>query len=310
MELIRHEVPFDNEGYLALLEKIFGREEAELERIQVDGSENRYNRDVTFTAEENGTVCGTSHITFPKDNPKICGLSGLCTDPVIRGTGMGRKLFAALVEEADRNGIEAAYLGTNNPMASVMYASYGFEYIPGTYVMVRFKGTDRNRFYLQYGKEPQNVAVRKLDPGMRIGVIPMLTNEGPGFLLDSNTGIFNNRIVTQQSTMGLYPKFLDVVLNGGTVYQAVSEDGILGGVATARKENGRVLADFFCMESFRPAAPALIRKFAEDGQEVLFRVSEADTEKQQILQEQGWKKTGTEPVKYGELQVLCGLWAK
>jgi len=308
MEVVRHEIPFDSEGYLSLLGRIFGEEEAELERIQVNGSESAFNRDIAFTAEEDGKVYGTSHFTVPVKSSRICGLSGLCTDPAIRGNGMGKKLFAALVEEADANGAEVSYLGTNNPMASVMYASFGYAYIPGTYVMARFSGTDRYHFYKSYGSSPEGVEIRKLDPGMRIGVIPLLTNEGPGYLLDSNTGIFNNRFISQQSTMGLYPRFLEVASQGGEVFQAVSSDGVLGGVATLKREPERALADFFCMESFRPFAKDLIGSLQKAEPELFFRISEADTEKQEILMDLGYKKEAEETVSYGDLQLVCGLW--
>lgn len=308
MELIRHEIPFASKGYLALLAQIFGQEEADLEEIQVNGSELMYNRDIAFTVEEQGEVYGTSHITFPRGDGSMAGLSGLCTSPKIRGTGMGKKLFGALVEEADAAGAEVSFLGTNNRMAAEMYASFGYAYLPGTYVMARFRGTNRNLWLKRYEQEPASVEVRKLDAGLRIPVIPLLVQEGPGFLLDSNAGVFNNRQVTQVSTMGLFPKYLQIMTEGGEAFWLRSEEGLCGGLATVKREAGRETADFFACRGFLEESGKLVEAVRENCPEAVFGIAEADTEKQQLLAKAGFRKKACEKRFYGNLQVETGIW--
>lgn len=308
MELIRHEIPFESRGYLELLGRIFGQEEADLERIQVNGSENAYNEDIAFTVEDGGEVLGTSHITFSGQDRRIAGLSGLCTDPRIRGTGMGKKLFGAMVEEADAHQVEASFLGTNNPMAAELYAGFGYAYIPGTYTMARFSGTNRFRFFRRFLEKPERVEIRKLDPGFRIPVVPLLLNEGPGFLMDSNAGIFNNREVTQVSTMGLYPKYLEIARNGGEVFGLCSADGLAGGLVSVRRGQERPTADFFVCPGFSEESIRLIRAVREAEPEAVFAVSEADSAKQEVLLSAGWKKTAREKRNYGNIRAELGIW--
>lgn len=314
MEIIRNTVPFDYSGTFRLLSEVFGRDEAVLELPSLDGSESAYNDDFVYTAvDEEGTVHGTIHITVPKNQsgPKICGLSGLCCDLSTRGTGIGKKLFGIIAEESDSQDCVASFLGTNNPMASNIYYNFGYAYIPGSYVMARFKGTNRVRFFEDYSKKAERIEIRELNPADKIAVIPLFLNEGPGFLLDSNVDIFNNRRISQRSCMGLYPRYENLVKEGGKVFVSVSERGIAGGIASLKRNAGdRDSIDFFCMRGFEDAAGALLDRCLEENPSACVRISAEDSEKAELLERTGLRESGNYLKDYDGMKIPCRVFTR
>lgn len=309
MEIIRNTVPFDYKGTYGLLSDIFGKDEAASELPSLNGEEASFNDDIVYTAEENGVTHGTVHVTVTKGQPegqgiKISGLSGMCTDMAVRGTGIGRSLFGKIVEESDANGCDASFLGTSNPKACNLYSSFGFSYLPGSYVMARFKGTNRVKFFEERFSEPSEIVVRELNASDKISVIPLFLNEGPGFLLDSVTGVFNNGVVSQPSCMGLYPKYENIRNKGGRAYAAVSERGILGGIASINEEG---IADFFCQRNYEEAAGLLLKAL---GDEARIRISAYDGRKADMLLKYGYKETAVENKEYGFMTVTCKVFEK
>lgn len=305
MEIIRNTPPFAYERPLELLASVFGAEEAALEKPQCDGTEAEFNRDIVYTAEETVKTLGTVHITVPKAVPELAGFSGMCVDPSARGTGIGRLLFEKSVEEADGGGVQAAFLGTNNPKAANLYSSFGFSYMPGSYVMTRFRGTDAVSFFTAYREPCCDITVKPLDAAARIPLIPLFLNEGPGYLFDSNTGIFNPRYVTQRSCMGLFPKYLAVVSQGGKVFQAVSSDGFVGSILSEASRGGRVTADFFCCEGFASHAGEMIRACQDAYGDPDFVISAADTGKRGLLEACGLRKAASEIRKFENVWAKC-----
>lgn len=309
MEIIRNTAPFDYKGTYRLLSDIFGEDEAVSELPSLDGTQASFNDDIVYTAEEDGITHGTVHLTVTEGQPegegiRISGISGMCTDMAVRGTGIGRKLFGKIVEESDANGCDAAFLGTGNPVACNLYSSFGFAYLPGSYVMARFNGTNRVSFFEDRFRKPLEITVRELDASDRISVIPLFLNEGPGFLLDSVTGIFSNEVITQPSCMGLYPKYENIMNNGGRVYAAVSERGVLGGIASQGADG---IADFFCQENYGEAAQMLLSAL---GGEARIRISAYDDRKADMLFEYGYNEKSVENRKYGIITVPCRVFEK
>ena len=79
---------YPQESILSLWAEVFGKEEAEMEKVQIDGSEAIYNKDIVFSAVENDKLLATIHITLPKKCGEIAALSGFCTAPAASGRGI------------------------------------------------------------------------------------------------------------------------------------------------------------------------------------------------------------------------------
>ena len=310
MEIIRQEAPFDSTDAVGLWTEIFGREEALFEKPQIDGSETEYNRDVMYLAYENGQIVGTIHATFPKKAPAFCGLSGMCTHPQVRGTGLGRILFEKIVLEADANGAEYTFLGTSNPLAAKLYHSCGFSFLPGTNIMARFKTGDRFDMDRRFFRErPAKIMIEEGTPAERIPLIPLAAYRGPFFLMDANTGVFTSDAVNQVSCMGLYPRYADLAAGGGRWFTAEDTAAkVPGALLSAVPAEGRVRADFFCADGFFDAVPELLSRVS--GEDVFFEVSVRDEKKQELLRENGYHPGEEKMVSVREFMIPCITYEK
>lgn len=289
MEIKRYTPPFDHETVLDLWGSIFGKAEAELERPQIDGTEAAYNEDITFVAEEHGEILGTVHVTVPKIGTKLCGVGGVCTTPAARGKGVGRMLFGAVMEELDRDGVEAMVLGTGNPVAAKLYHGFGFAFRPGSNVMMRYAKGDTVDFERELFAPPAAVRVVEGNPSMRIPLVPLVLHRSRFVVLDCNTALVNSNHVTQLSCMGLYPKYMDLKTRGGHCFGAVGDRGVLGGMAGVEPTAEGMRADLFFHESFAGAAPELLdacRKAA--GGEVYLQIADCDAAKKRLAEELGF----------------------
>jgi GNAT superfamily N-acetyltransferase len=173
MELIRRTVPYDATAALKLLEDTFGYEEVVVEGPQLLGKEVAVNTDLVWEAWEDEKLLGTIHATIPKSFPTICGLSAMATHPSARGKGLGRILFAKIIEEYESQGVTAAFLGTSNPIAAKLYHSLGFSFLPGSHVMVRYAKGDTVDFVREYyAPVRESCRILKDDSAIRIPLIP------------------------------------------------------------------------------------------------------------------------------------------
>lgn len=290
MKLTRYVVPFDCTEVLELWGNVFGAAEAALEKPQIDGSEATENLDIVYTAAEGDTLLGTVHATIPKHAPTLCGLSGMCTVPQSRGKGLGRLLFATILEEIDRLGVETTFLGTSNPVAAKLYHSLGFSFLPGSNVMVRHTHDDTVDFTKRtYAPIPEAVRIVSGSPAMRIPLIPLVLHRGSQKLLDCNTGLLNSSLATQVSCMGLYPRYDALRKQGGNLWGAVSETGVLGAVASAVKTELGVRADFFCCDSFLAGIPCLLDACSQTFGELYLHLAEMDTAKRSLAESLGFR---------------------
>ena len=311
MELLRYESPFECHEVLKLWEEIFGIDEAILETPQVDGSEQRENYDVVFVAKENNQLLGTIHGTIPKSMPSICGLSAMCTTPAARGKGLGRILFSKIVEEMELQGVKTMYLGTGNPIAAKLYKSCGFSYLPGSKVMVRLDSGDLIDFTRDIIMvKPNAIEIRPGSADMRIPIIPLVLHRGPYMLLDCNTNLINCEYITQFACMSLYPRYMKLVEDGGAFWQARSETGVLGAVASVMPTKLGMRADFFCVESFSPAIKDLLICCENFAGEIYMQISDADAEKIKVAEEMGYTPVGQECISYRNVNIPCTIYKK
>lgn len=291
IELRKMIAPFDATDALEHLEQIFGIEERLLETRQLNGSETPFNEDIVYLAYEGDTLQGMIHATIPHKAPYLAGLSAMFTTPAARGKGLGRILFGKIVEEVSQRGVRLALLGTGNPIAAKLYASFGFGFSPGAHVMARFSQGNMVDFVQDYYQQAKGeITVSRGDPSLRITIIPLVLQKNLGFILDINTGIFNSLVIAQRSCMGLFPRYEVLREHGGDYAMAFDEAGTLGAVSSvAPQEDGSYRADFFALPSFRSAVPRMIRNWEENFGQIYFEIACNDQEKAELLTENGFR---------------------
>ena len=300
MDLIRRVVPYDASAALKLLEDTFGIEEVIVEAPQLMGKEAAVNTDVVWEAWEGDQLVGTIHATIPKCSPKICGLSAMATHPSVRGKGLGRILFAKIIEEFESQGVTTAFLGTSNPIAAKLYHSLGFSFITGSHVMVRYAKGDLVDFVREH-YVPVRTDCRILtdDSAIRIPMIPLTLMGGNTKVLDVNTGLFHRDFVTQRSCMGLYPRYETLLTKGGHFYGAMDGD-VLGALLSTMPTDDGIRADFYCCDGFEGLLPRLMAEVKED---VYLQIAECDGKKQELA-----KKLGFSPVGDAQLMQCGDVW--
>ncbi len=311
MELLRYESPFDCGEVLKLWEEVFGLEEAILETPQVDGSEQTENYDVVFVAKENGQLLATIHGTIPKSMPTICGLSAMCTTPAARGKGLGRVLFSKIVAEMEALGVKTMFLGTGNLIAAKLYKSCGFSYLPGSKVMVRFASGDLVDFQREMSTaKPETITISPGSAKMRIPLIPLALYRGAYIILDCNTNLINCECITQSSCMSLYPRYMKLVEKGGAFWEARSETGVLGAVASVLPTEKGMRADFFCCDGFSEAIKPLLACCENHAGDIYLQIAQTDTKKKKIAEELGFRPDHTDSLSYKGLTIPCTVFKK
>lgn len=290
MELFRRVVPYDASAALKLLEDTFGYEEVLVEAPQLMGKEASVNRDIVWEAWEGDQLQGTIHATIPLDCPTICGLSAMATHPSARGKGLGRILFAKIIEEFESQGVTTAFLGTSNPIAAKLYHSLGFSFLSGSHVMVRYHRGDTVDFCREhYAPVRDDCRILKDDSAIRIPMIPLTLLGGNTKVLDANNGLFHRDFVTQRSCMGLYSRYDKLLKDGGHFYAAMDKQGSLGAILSTMPAEAGLRADFYCCDGFEGLLPKLLAA-CED--KVYLQIAECDEKKQELAQRLGFSPIG------------------
>ena len=309
MELIRRIVPYDASAALKLLEDTFGHEEVVVEAPQLMGAESAVNTDIVWEAWEGAQLVGTIHATIPKSCPTICGLSAMATHPSVRGKGLGRILFAKIIEEFESQGVTAAFLGTSNPIAAKLYHSLGFSFLSGSHVMVRYAQGDTVDFCREhFSPIRKDCNILKDDSAIRIPLIPLVLMGGNTKVLDVNTGLFHRDFVTQRSCMGLYPRYDALLKQGGHFYAAIDESGIVGALFSTMPTELGIRADFFCCDGFQGLLSRLLDA-CEDS--VYLQIAQCDGKKQEMAQKLGFSPIGeSKMLPCGDVWLPFYIWKK
>lgn len=294
MEFKKMVAPFEASEVLIQLEQIFGVEERLLEECQFNGSEAEFNRDIVYLAYEKDTLLGMIHATIPKRSPYLAGLSAMFTTEAARGKGIGKVLFAKIVEEVSACGARLTVLGTDNPVAAKLYSKFGFGFCPGSNVMARFSEGNMVDFVRDYYRTKKGSAeVLPGDPSMRIPMIPLVLQRDFGLILDINTEIFNSSTITERSCMGLFPRYEALRKRGGDYFMAFDTSGTLGAVCSvAPQDNGSFRGDFFALPSFASAIPDMLKRMETGFGHLFFEVSVSDRMKKTVLSENGFHAVG------------------
>jgi GNAT superfamily N-acetyltransferase len=283
------------------LEDTFGHEEVVVEAPQLMGKEVAVNTDIVWEAWEGDQLVGTIHTTIPKSCPTICGLSAMATHPSVRGKGLGRILFAKIIEEFESQGVTTAFLGTSNPIAAKLYHSLGFSFLSGSHVMVRYCKGDTVDFVREHYTPVREICqITKDDSAIRIPMIPLILMGSNTTVLDVNTGLYHRDFVTQRSCMGLYPRYDALLSKGGHFYAAVDEMGVLGAMLSTMPTSDGIRADFFCCDGFQGLLPRLLDA-CEDS--VYLQIAQCDRKKQEMAQ-----KLGFSPIEESKMLPCGDVW--
>lgn len=311
MVITKRIAPCPSPQLLDLWKNTFGEAEANLETPQIDGSELDNNMDILYLAEDGQTLAGSIHATLPNHARTLCGLSGMCVAPRYRGIGLSRTLFAHMMSYLEGSGTNAFFLGTNNPIAAKLYASFGFGFLPGSNVMAKFKtGSFLDFSRHLYSLPPKTFQIVSGSPAMRIPIIPLVLLQTNQFLLDCNTGLFSSAAVTQKSCMGLYQKYVSLCTAGGSYFGALNENGTLGAVASIMPTPSGHRIDYFCCDSFSSTIPELLNTCFSKFPASYFCVSAIDFEKQACLSSLGFKKKTSTTLQFGSFYLPCFTYSK
>lgn len=291
IEIKEYREGFDCASVLKLWTDTFGEDEALLEKPQIDGTESVHNIDYVYTAEEDGVLLGTIHITIPKKFPTLCGMSGMAVTPASRGKGIVRILFSKALEEMKELGVEAAFLGTNNPVAAKLYSSLGFRFVPCSIVMENCMGKNIYDYMKpRYLGKAERFEIVEGTPDFRIPVIPLVIATEGMTMLDINTEIVSG-LFSQRSCMGLYPRYLKLKENGGSYFGAVGENGVLGAMLSVLSTHRGTRADFFCADGFTDAIPAVLDACEARFGKIYLQIAKTDAKKLKLAKSAGFMET-------------------
>ena len=305
MQIKKYSSPCDNSPALDLIEEIFGKFERDLETPQLDGTELEHNDDFIYIAYEGETVLGMIHVTIPKAQPCLAGVSGVCTTEAARGKGVGKALFREAIAEIDRLGVKYSFLGTGNPIAAKMYSSFGFSYLQNSSVMVRLAGGGVVDMYRELYESPTGkITVSDEDASVRIPTVPLMLYLHSSPILDINVGILSARYIPEVCCMSLYPRYSQLKADGGRVITAKSEGGVLGAFASVASDGeGRKRVDFFSVPSFASALPDMIAELTGKLDDFYFEVSAGDGKKRELLESLGFKLAGEGVYRHGPVNL-------
>ena len=285
---------------------IFGEAVPDIERAVFLGSEVAYSQSTLYVQQEGDQVAGTCFIMHAKTMPALAGFGEVATGLQFRGRGIATDLCRQAVADFRAGGGEAFFLGTVNPVAARVYHRLGWRKLAGANVMVNLTtGVSPEEFLVDYFRQPGQVDVSMAGPEIRVPMIPLILTPHDSQILDANVGLYSCRYRTQNSCMGLYPRYVRSLQNGlGACFAASTPDGRVVGLATARCTNHDLgghayQIDGFVHQRFAAAWPALIKAACDwaytQGATVLqAQIAAEDGDKQALFQRLGFVATGVE----------------
>ncbi|MBQ16764.1 MAG: hypothetical protein CMJ65_06525 [Planctomycetaceae bacterium] len=252
-------------------EKIFETSFDESREVLGNGIDVGRNRDTVWfvrsrrigdTGDDKQGLAATSHLTVPNDLPSLGGLGGVATDPGSRRQGLGERLCREARDEFRDGGGDALFLGTVNPSAARVYFRLGWRRLAGSTVMANITAdVSPEEFLVDWFRGAAGpVTVRPGSAHARIAMIPLLLLPHDEQVLDANVDLFSTRYMTQNSCMGLYPRYAELASGGGAWFGGWSAEGRLIGLATARpltranEEAGRMMQVDGCVHRVARAA--------------------------------------------------------
>lgn len=214
---------------------IFGEATWDVERAVFLGAEEATSRSTLYLQRAGTQLAGTCFVMHSKSVPALAGFGEVATDPQFRGRGIATDLCSQALADFRMVGGEAFFLGTGNPVAARIYYRLGWRKLAGANVMVNLtSGVSPEEFLVDYFRQPGQVEVGMAGPEVRVPIIPLLLTPHDSQVLDANVGIYSCRYRTQNSCLGLYPRYVRGLQNGlGAFFAARTVDERVVGLATA-----------------------------------------------------------------------------
>lgn len=278
---------------------IFGEALPDIERAVFLGSEVAYSHSTLYVQRVSKQVASTCFIMHSKTMPALAGFGEVATDPQFRGRGLATDLCLQAVADFRAAGGEAFFLGTVNPVAARIYHRLGWRKLAGANVMVNLTaGISPEEFLVDYFRQPGQVAVGMAGPEIRVPMIPLILTPHDSQVLDANVGLYSCRYRTQNSCMGLYPRYIRSLQKGvGACFAAHTSDGRVVGLATAQDTSCNSEHDYqidgFVHQRFAAAWPALIEAactwaYTQGAAALHAQIAAEDVEKQAVFQALGF----------------------
>ena len=209
----------------------FGEELLDELKPQLDGAEPTFNEDTVYLGFVDGMLAATCHLTRSRAIG-WAGLGEVATAAEFRGRGFAHEICRAALDDFDRTGGEAIWLGTVNPAAASVYASLGFGYLPDTSVMQRLRPDLSPTAFARRWIDADGLRIVPGSAAFRIPMIPLLTSKMGIETLDANVGLVGTEFRPQHSCMGLYPKYDALAGKGGGWAALVNGRGAVLGLAS------------------------------------------------------------------------------
>ena len=300
---MRYEVPIAEnliDELIPFWTAIFGDGPPDMERPVFLGDEAEYSDSMLYLERVAEQLGGTCFIMHSKMMPALAGFGEVATAPQFRGRGIATRLCRQAVEDFQAAGGEAFFLGTVNPAAARVYKRLGWRKLAGANVMVNItSGASPEEFLVDYFSKPGKVEVNKAGPEVRVPLIPLILTPHDSQVLDANVGLYSCRYFTQNSCMGLYPRYVRGLDAGrGAFFVARTEDGRVVGLSSALLDGqGVCKVDGFVHHKFSPAWPMLLEAACEWGNTqgtstLRTVVSIEDEEKQALFESIGFVPDG------------------
>jgi GNAT superfamily N-acetyltransferase len=259
--------PILAEELIAFWESIFGISFEWLRGV-LAGEERQSNRDLFFLGREGGRLVGTCHLTIGGVVRQVGGIGEVATDPEFRHRGIANELCTRARDKFREEGGRALFLGTTAPNAARVYQRLGWRTLPGTHVMLLTFGSDSHRaFFGDYFRGTSAASAGPATAADRTAIIPLMVAPHDWCVLDANVGMYSTRYATQDSCMGLYPRFEAVRDHDqGDWFAARTEDGRVIGLATVRAGGAdRLSVDAFAHSLYMNCMADLIDESVQWG---------------------------------------------
>ena len=244
---------------------IFGEAAWDVDRAVFLGAEAKTSRSTLYLQRAGTELAGTCFMMQSTTVPALAGMGEVATASQFRGQGIAGDLCRQALTDFRAAGGEAFFLGTVNPAAARIYHRLGWRKLAGANLMVNLTaGTSPEEFLVDYFRQPGQVTVGLAGPDVRVPMIPLILSPHDSPVLDANVALYSCRYQTQNSCMGLYPRYVRHLAHGSSAWFAArTNDGRVVGLATALSADeasirGDVQIDGFVHHRFAAAGPELL----------------------------------------------------
>ncbi len=282
---------------------VFGEIQPDIDRKVFLGSEAATSQSTLYVQWSGEQLIGTCFMMQSRTVPILAGFAEVATHPQWRGQGVATTLCHQAVADFRAAGGEAFFLGTVNPVAARLYHRLGWRKLAGANVMVNItSGAAPEEFLVDYFRQPGQVSIGLAGPDVRVPLIPLILTPHDSPILDANVKLLSCRYRTQNSCMGLYPRYVRTLQSQGAFFAARTTDGRVIGLATARPllvddTEQTYQVDGFVQHNFVAAWPDLLETAcvwatAQGATNLQAQIGAEDAEKQAIFARLGFIYVG------------------